>query len=95
MADPVTLSTGEFTYDNTFMQIPGVKLPYEFSLTYRNQLSYDGPVGNKFDHNYNMYLAESTGSVTFFNGKLGIFNFAQTGGAYEYNKGLKSKLSKD
>ena len=41
------------------MSIPGVKLPYEFSLTYRNQLSYDGPVGNKFDHNYNMFVTEN------------------------------------
>lgn len=95
MADPVSLSTGEFTYNNTFMQIPGVANPYEFSLTYRNQLPYDGPVGNKFDHNYNMFLVESTGAVNFFNGKLGIFNFAQTGATYEYNKGLKSRLSKD
>lgn len=96
-ADPVNLANGEFTYSNTFMQIPGVKNPYEFSLTYRNQLPYDGPVGNKFDHNYNMFLVESTGAVNFFNGKLGVFNFPQasTGTGYDYNKGLKAKLSKD
>lgn len=64
------------------MQIPGVKLPYQFSLTYRNQLSYNGPVGNNFDHNYNMFLTEDTGSnsVRFYNGQLGIFHFAASSG---------------
>ncbi len=94
--DPVSLSTGEFSYDNTFMHIPGVKLPYDFSLTYRDQLSYDGPVGNNFDHNYNIFLTENAadGSVNFYNGKLGIFNFAASGSAYAYNAGLKANLIK-
>lgn len=78
------------------MQIPGIKIPYEFSLSYRNQLSYDGPVGNSFDHNYNVFLTENAtdGSVNFYNGKLGIFNFAASGSAYVYNSGLKASLSK-
>lgn len=77
------------------MSVPGNKLPYEFTLNYRNKFSYDGPVGNNFDHNYNMYLVENQdGSVNFYNGKLGVFTFVQSGSAYAYDKGLKANLSK-
>ena len=77
------------------MHIPGTKMPYEFSLNYRNQLSYDGPVGNKFDHNYNIFLAENTGSVMFYNGKLGMFSFTQSGSSYVSDPGTKATLSKN
>lgn len=94
--DPVMLSTGEFAYDNTLLQIPGGKLPYELGIRYRNQLNYNWPVGNKFDHNYNIFLQENAdSSVTFYNGKLGIFNIKNNSWTYEYIKWLKATLSKE
>ena len=36
LADPVTLATGEFTYDNTLMSTPGVGLPYHLQINYKN-----------------------------------------------------------
>ena len=65
-------------------------------MNYRNQFSYDGPVGNNFDHNYNIYLTENTdSSVNLYNGKLGIFNFPTSGSSYVYNAGLKANLTKN
>lgn len=96
VSDPVSLSTGEFTYENTFMKIPGIGIPYEFTLNYRNRFTYDGPVGHNFDHNYNMYLVENPdGSVNYYNGRLGVFHFPVSGSAYEYNPGLKANLTKN
>lgn len=96
VGDPVTLSTGEFEYSNTFLKAKEGSMPYEFSLKYRNQMPYDGPVGQKFDHNYNVFLAENAdGSVNFYNGKLGIFNFAATETGFVRNDGLRAELAKD
>jgi hypothetical protein len=41
--DPVDLATGNFTYGNTFLRLPGNTLDYEFSLSYQSQAQYDGP----------------------------------------------------
>ena len=92
--DPVTLSKGEFTYGNTLMSIPGEKMPYELDLYYRNQVEYNGPVGMKWDHNYNYYLKEeANGNVLFYNGKLGIYRFIKNGSSFERNPGLRATLS--
>lgn len=71
-------------------------MPYEFSLTYRNQMKYAGPVGNGFDHNYNVFLQENAdGSVTFYDGKLGIYQFAVSETGFVRNDGLRANLAKD
>lgn len=93
MADPITLSKGEFTYNNTLMSIPGNKIPYEFKLSYKNQLYYNGPTGINWDHNYNQYLTtETNGNVLYYNGQLGVFRFTANGGIFDYNEGLKANL---
>lgn len=72
-------------------------MPYEFSVTYRNQMKYAGPVGNGFDHNYNVFLVENAdGSVSYYDGHLGIFAFAPAeGGGFVRNDGLRAALAKD
>ena len=86
--DGVNLSNGEYTYSHDFMHIPGTKMSYDFELTYHSQASYDGPVGNNFDHNYNIFLTaesgstEESGSVNLYDGKLGMYNFTSSGSWY-------------
>jgi hypothetical protein len=61
VADPVNIATGEFTYDNTVMSIPGRGMPFNFSLSYKNQATTaSSPVGNNFDHSYNKSLVAQT-----------------------------------
>jgi hypothetical protein len=53
------------------MQYSGRGLPFEFKIRYENQAYYNGPIGNNFDYNYNLYLVEGTnGTMNFHNGKL-------------------------
>ena len=39
--DPVNLTTGEFTYENMLMNIPGSRAPYELDVRYTNQTYYN------------------------------------------------------
>ena len=39
--DPIDLANGEFGYHNTFMHIPSKGIPYDLTLTYKNQVSYN------------------------------------------------------
>lgn len=78
------------------MNIPGNGLPYEFSITNRSQTTYNGPIGNSWDHNHNIFLREQEdGSVNFYDGKLGIYAFARNADAsYGYNLSLKASMEK-
>jgi hypothetical protein len=50
------------------MSIPGLKIPYELKLSYRNQTDYNGPAGINWDHNYNLFLQEEDNeNVLFYN----------------------------
>ncbi len=91
--DPVHLATGEFTYDNTLMSVPGVGLPYELKVQYKNQVDYNGPLGFNWDHNYNQYLSgETNGNVLYSNGQLGTFRFIKSGSVFLRNDGLRATL---
>lgn len=97
IGDPITLSTGESIYSNTFLHNPGIGLSYEFSLTNRTQASYNGPVGFGWDHNYNIFLKEwEDSSVSLYNGQLGISPFPKnTDGTFVKNASSKATLSKN
>lgn len=91
--DPVNLATGEFAYDNTLMSAPGVKLPYELKVVYKNQSDYNGPLGFNWDHNYNQYLTgETNGNILYSNGQLGTFRFILSGSTFLHNDGLRARL---
>lgn len=69
-------------------------MPFEFKLSYKNQVYYNGPAGINWDHNYNQYLTgETNGNVLYYNGRLGVFRFTQSGGVFDYNPGLRANLS--
>jgi RHS repeat-associated protein len=93
LADPVNLATWEFTYANTLMNIPGVGLPYQLKINYKNQATYNGPLGFNWDHNYNQYLSgETNGNVLYYNGQLGTFRFIKSGGVWLRNEWLRATL---
>ena len=92
-SDPVSLPTGEFTYDNALLSLPGGGMPLHLDLTYRSFLDYDGPVGNKFTHNYDAYLTGSVDEMRYYDGKFGTYSFAYAGSEYAYNSAIKARLS--
>ncbi|MDD3145630.1 MAG: DUF6531 domain-containing protein, partial [Candidatus Gracilibacteria bacterium] len=93
LGDPVILSTGEFDYDNTIMSYAGNNLPFEFKIKYKNQAYYNGPLGNNFDFNYNIYLSQdSDGNINIHDGKLGVFKFIKNGDTFERNETIKASL---
>ncbi|MDD2907836.1 MAG: polymorphic toxin type 33 domain-containing protein [Candidatus Gracilibacteria bacterium] len=91
--DPVMLSTGEFDYENTLMSYAGINLPFEFKIRYKNQAYYNGPIGNNFDYNYNIYLTQDeNGNINIHDGKLGVFKFTSSGSTFERNETIKANL---
>lgn len=97
VGDPVSLSSGEFTYSNTLLSIPGSRLPYSLDLTYRSQTYANGPVGIDWDHGYDVFLRENTdGSVTYLDGKLGMYTFAKgADGTFDFLPGINATLVKN
>ena len=93
--DPVNLSTGDFTYNNTLLHLGGNSLDYDFTLQYRSRSVYDWPVGQNWDHNYNKKLVENTGgSVTYYDGKFGKYTFVVSGSGFAHMGGLNVDLVK-
>ncbi|MDD3793571.1 MAG: DUF6531 domain-containing protein [Candidatus Gracilibacteria bacterium] len=93
--DPVMLYSGEFIYENTLLNYPGVGLPFSFDITYKNQSRYSGPIGNNFDFSYNQYLTEEeNGDVKYYDGKLGVvlFEYDEENEEFKYNTSTKSQL---
>ncbi|MCH2188406.1 DUF6531 domain-containing protein [Candidatus Gracilibacteria bacterium] len=91
--DPVMLHSGEFVYDNTLMAYSSLGMPFELNIHYENQAYYNGPIGNNFDHNYNLFLVEdSEGNMNFHNGKLGVFPFVKTQEGFAENVSIDAKL---
>lgn len=95
--DPITLSTGESIYENTFLRTSGTPLPYEFKLTNRTRATYDGPVGFGWDHNHNIFLREEqSGNVLLYDGRLGVHSFPKNAdGTYGKNTSLNATLTKN
>ncbi|MGE4444338.1 MAG: RHS repeat-associated core domain-containing protein [Candidatus Altimarinota bacterium] len=92
--DPVILSTGEFDYDNTLMTYQSEGFPFEWKIRYRNQTYYNGPIGNNFDFNYNIYLTEDEdGNINYHDGKLGAFQFEKTSTGFAYQNTLNATLT--
>jgi len=52
----VMLDTGEFVYGETDLSITGRGFDFVFRRTYRSQVTYSGPIGWGWDHNYNKRL---------------------------------------
>ena len=93
VSDPVLPMTGEFVFDVPVVAVPGVGLDFSFALGYRSNYAYDGPVGNRWDHNWNVRCKDNgsnTGDVTRFAGnRIDVYdetttnNFAPPTGVYD------------
>jgi RHS repeat-associated protein len=55
-ADPVSLFNGEFAYEVEDIRINGAGIDFVFKRTYRNQVSFNGRLGFKWDHSFNLWL---------------------------------------
>lgn len=75
------------------MQYSAPGMPFDFSLSYRNQTYYNGPVGNNFDHSYNQFLVEQDGNLYYYDGKLGVYEFTGSGGIFEKNTLLRAQIA--
>jgi hypothetical protein len=52
-ADPLVPISGEMTLQFPIVKVAGSGLDFSFALTYRSGFSYDGPVGKRWEHNWN------------------------------------------
>lgn len=58
LGDEVSIHSGEFNLTITDLEIPGRGMPYQFTRSYKNQISYDGPLGSNWEFNDNMRLVQ-------------------------------------
>lgn len=62
--DPVLPLTGEMTFTHQLLRVPGVGLDFAFALSYRSGYTYDGPVGHRWEHNWNARFQYATSGGT-------------------------------
>ena len=68
-AYPPYLHSGEWKYPAVDFTIKGRGFDYRFARVYQSQLTYDGPLGNGWDHEYFARIVElPTGEVLYYNG---------------------------
>ena len=56
-SDPV-LGSGEFVHTTTDLSFAGFGIPFQFTRTYRSQVSYQGPLGYGWTHNFNRRIVD-------------------------------------
>src|SRR5262249_31290302 len=56
-ADPVNLFNGNFSYSTQDFLIDGAGILFSFTRSYSQQAAYNGPLGFKWDHNYNLWIS--------------------------------------
>ena len=55
-ADPVNVTTGNHYEPALDLSVSTPGIPLQFRRSYNSQSSYDGPLGSKWTHNYNLWL---------------------------------------
>jgi YD repeat-containing protein len=94
--DPVDLRTGEFTYENTLMRLPGIGLPYTLSISYRSRIEREGILGHGWSASHEQRVEERPdGTAVYYDERFGMHEFARTGtGVYEYSPSYRARLAK-
>jgi YD repeat-containing protein len=59
--DPVDPVTGEMQFTFPVVRVPGTGLDFAFALSYRSGFAYDGPVGRRWEHNWNARFKDGSG----------------------------------
>ncbi len=57
--DPVYPSNGELRIHKTDLSVPAVGMPFAFDRMYKSGLTYNGPLGHRWDSSFNMRLRPS------------------------------------
>ncbi|MEU9856250.1 RHS repeat-associated core domain-containing protein [Streptomyces sp. NPDC047974] len=61
-ADPVQLVDGEFRYSTVDFQLNGAGIDFVFARTYSQLVDHSGPMGEKWDHSYNLWIRVDDGA---------------------------------
>ncbi|WP_372365551.1 RHS repeat-associated core domain-containing protein [Candidatus Uabimicrobium sp. HlEnr_7] len=64
LGDPVALNNLEMICSNIDLQIAGRGIDYRFERYYKSRVNFNGPIGQNWDHNYNMRLIQNPGIAT-------------------------------
>lgn len=66
----ISAHSGDLLQTETDLKIPVRGMDFEFTRTYRSRITFDGPLGFNWDHNYNKRLIQrSDGNVARFDGE--------------------------
>ncbi len=68
LADPVEHARGEFVHEATDLVVRGAGVDFAFHRTYRHQTAFDGPLGSRWDHGYNLFLLIDEENATLATG---------------------------
>jgi len=76
-ADPVNLFNGNFSYSTQDVAIDGAGIEFAFTRSYSQQSVFNGPLGFKWDHNYNLWIsvAADQQTLTLSEGDLQLHHF--------------------
>ena len=64
LGDPVALNNLEMICSNIDMEIAGRGISYRFERYYKSRVNFNGPIGQGWDHSYNMRLVQNPGVDT-------------------------------
>jgi YD repeat-containing protein len=92
----VFLHTGELTQHAVDLAIPGRGMDWQFERRYRSGMSYDGPLGQGWEFNYNRRLAvQANGDVLCVNGLGRADRYVLAGGTYQSPRGFYTRLTRN
>ena len=63
-SDPVQLFDGDFRYSTVDFHINGAGIDFVFARTYSQLTNYTGPMGEKWDHSYNLWIRVDAGGTS-------------------------------
>ncbi|MEU6322774.1 RHS repeat-associated core domain-containing protein [Streptomyces sp. NPDC047009] len=63
-SDPVQLLDGDFRYSTVDLQLNGAGIDFIFARTYSQLTKYAGPMGEKWDHSYNLWIRVDDGGTS-------------------------------
>ena len=69
-AEPVMMFNGQFVHESEDIRINGAGIDFVFKRTYKNQVTYDGPLGLNWDHSYNLWLRVANETIFRSTGDL-------------------------
>ncbi len=82
--DPVLLFSGQFQLTVTDVEIASAGFPLRFTRLYRSGITFFGPLGFNWDHNYNVYIRRLDGGrVAVWTGALAEEVYTPAPGGFE------------